>query len=241
MKSHPVITQEAGEDRAVSLDQVRSLIADFCPAAEFRDKRLLLIIPDGTRTAPIGLIFQVLQEQLGAVTRALDVLVALGTHQPMSEAAICRRLDLTPETRRSCYGRVRFFNHAWNDPGALRRVGVISADEIRELSGGLFSLEVPVDVNRLVFDYDAVMIAGPVFPHEVVGFSGGNKYLFPGVAGPDIVNFFHWLGAIITNHRIIGCQDTPVRRVVDRAGSMVSVSKLCICMVVRPDCSLAGL
>src|SRR5690606_29595443 len=80
--------------------------------------------------------------------------------------------------------------------------------------------------------YDAVIIIGPVFPHEVVGFSGGNKYLFPGVAGPEILNFFHWLGAVITNPMIIGHKWTPVRRVVDHAASMVPVEKFCFCLVV---------
>jgi nickel-dependent lactate racemase len=75
----------------------------------------------------------------------------------------------------------------------------------------------------------------------VVGFSGGNKYLFPGVGGPKILNFFHWLGAVVTNPMIIGSKWTPVRKVVDRAGALVKVDKLCFCMVVAPDKSLAGL
>jgi nickel-dependent lactate racemase len=197
-------------------------------------------VPDGTRTAPVGLLFQSLFRQIGEVTRALDVLIALGTHQPMSEKAICQRLEITDTDRGAVYRRVRFFNHAWNDPSALKRIGVISADEIGKLSNGLFAMDVPVDVNRMVFDYDQIIIIGPVFPHEVVGFSGGNKYLFPGVAGPDILNFFHWLGAVITTPKIIGNKWTPVRRVVDRAGSMVGVPKLCFCMVVEGQ-GLAGL
>ena len=80
-------------------------------------------------------------------------------------------------------------------------------------------MDVPVEINRRLFDYDQVIIVGPVFPHEVVGFSGGNKYLFPGVAGPQILNFFHWLGAVVTNPMIIGNKWTPVRKVVDRAGA----------------------
>jgi nickel-dependent lactate racemase len=80
-----------------------------------------------------------------------------------------------------------------------------------------------------------------VFPHEVVGFSGGNKYLFPGVGGPKILNFFHWLGAVVTNPMIIGNKWTPVRRVVDRAGALVKLNKACFCMVVAPDKSLVGL
>jgi nickel-dependent lactate racemase len=75
----------------------------------------------------------------------------------------------------------------------------------------------------------------------VVGFSGGNKYLFPGVGGPQILNFFHWLGAVVTNPMIIGNKWTPVRKVVDRAAAMVNVDKLCFCMVVDTHKQLAGL
>src|SRR4029077_9601477 len=120
------------------------------------------------------------------------------------------------------------------------QIGVIPAEEIKQLTGGLFSMDVPVEINKRVFDYDQVIIAGPVFPHEVVGFSGGNKYLFPGVAGPRILNFFHWLGAVVTNPMIIGNKWTPVRRVVDRAGAMVKIPKLCFCLVVYGQ-ELAGL
>jgi nickel-dependent lactate racemase len=80
-----------------------------------------------------------------------------------------------------------------------------------------------------------------VFPHEVVGFSGGNKYLFPGIGGPKILNFFHWLGAVVTNPMIIGNKWTPVRKVVDRAGGLVQVGKSCFCLVVAPDKSLVAL
>ncbi len=219
--------------------EVESVVARALPFGEHRGQRVLLVVPDGTRTAPVGLMFRVLHRALeGAV--AVDVLVALGTHQPMSEAGICERLELSLAERQGTYGRVRFFNHAWDDPKALRRVGVIGAEAIRELSGGLFEMEVGVDVNRLLFDYDRVVIVGPVFPHEVVGFSGGNKYLFPGVAGAEILNFFHWLGAVVTTPRVIGQVWTPVRRVVDLAASMVQVPKLAFCLVVDPDKTLRG-
>jgi nickel-dependent lactate racemase len=211
------------------------------PASDYRGKRLLLIIPDGTRTAPVGLMFQAIFDQLGSVTRALDVMVALGTHPPMSDVAICERLEISAADRSSTYRDVQFINHEWHNPAALKRIGVIPAEEIRELSGGLFSMDVPVEINRRVFDYDRIMIIGPVFPHEVVGFSGGNKYLFPGISGPDLLNFFHWLGAVITTPKVIGSKWTPVRKVVDRAAAMLDIEKVCIAMVVRPDKSLAGL
>jgi nickel-dependent lactate racemase len=219
---------------------VSEVIAKTCPAESYRGKRVLLIVPDGTRTAPVGLLFQTLHRQVAGVTKAFDVLIALGTHQPMSEAAICGRLEISQAERQQTYGKVGFFNHAWDNPAALRKIGVIAADEIKGLTNGLFAMDVPVEINKMVFDYDQIIIVGPVFPHEVVGFSGGNKYLFPGVAGPEILNFFHWLGAVVTNPMIIGNKWTPVRRVVDRAGAMVGVDKLCFCMVVEGP-ALAGL
>jgi nickel-dependent lactate racemase len=238
MTTLSLVRSEAGP---LSENALADLVAQACPADEYRGQRVLLIIPDSTRTAPIGLLFRLLHRQLGDLARSFDILVALGTHAPMSEAAICQRLEISEADRASAYRRVRFFNHAWDDPRALRRVGLLTAAEIRELSGGLFALDVPVDVNARLFDYDRILIVGPVFPHEVVGFSGGNKYLFPGVAGPEVLHFFHWLGAVITTPRIIGNVWTPVRRVVDRAASLVQVPKTCFCLVVDPDASLAGL
>jgi nickel-dependent lactate racemase len=168
-------------------------------------------------------------------------MIALGTHPAMPAEAINARVEITADERRTTYENVEFINHEWDNPAALKELGSISADEIRDLSGGLFSMAVPVHINRRLFDYDQIIICGPVFPHEVVGFSGGNKYLFPGVAGPGILNFFHWLGAVVTNPMIIGNKWTAVRKVVDRAGAMVTVPKLCFCMVVEGHGALAGL
>ena len=239
--SNELILSLAPADRLVRATQVTEAIARACPEASFRGRRVLLIVPDGTRTAPIGLLFQALHQAIGSAAAKLDVMIALGTHQPMSEEAICQRLEITLDERRGRYGQVEFINHEWDNPAALQEIGTIPADEIRELTGGLFAMDVPVEINRRLFSYDQVILIGPVFPHEVVGFSGGNKYLFPGVAGPRILNFFHWLGAVVTNPMIIGNKWTPVRRVVDRAGAMVRLPKLCFCLVVAPDKSLAGL
>lgn len=236
-----LLSASAQKGSAVSAAQVTDLVAQACPAAEYRGKKVLLIVPDATRTAPVGLMFQTLFQQIGAATANFDILIALGTHQPMSEAAICERLEISAAERATTYSTVRFFNHEWDNPAALTNIGTLTKADTRELSDGLFELDVPVEINKRIFDYDQVVIIGPVFPHEVVGFSGGNKYLFPGVAGPEILNFFHWLGGCVTNPMTIGNKWTPVRRVVDRVGAMVKVSKLCMAMVVRPDKSLAGL
>src|SRR4029077_16326575 len=93
---------------------VAEVIAKTCPAENYRGKRVLVIVPDGTRTAPVGLLFQTLHRQIAGVTKAFDVLIALGTHQPMSELAICERLEISPAQRKETFQRVRFLNHAWN-------------------------------------------------------------------------------------------------------------------------------
>jgi lactate racemase len=241
MKNQSLKSVVAADKEILTADQVSSLVASACPASDFTNQSLLIIIPDGTRSGPIGLVFKEIHRQVGSVARCVDILVALGTHQPMSEASICQRLDITVEERRSRYARVKFHNHCWNDPSGLKDVGVIPASDIRRLSHGLLEMDVPVQINRLIYQYDRVMIVGPVFPHEVVGYSGGNKYFFPGIAGPDIVNFFHWLGALVTNPKIIGHKWTPVRQVVDRAAALVAVEKSCFSLVVTPDKNLAGL
>jgi nickel-dependent lactate racemase len=219
--------------------------------ADLRGRRVLVIVPDGTRTAPVGPVFRAVWEHLRAAgASAVDVMVALGTHQPMSEAAICRRIGISADERAGEFARVRLLNHAWDDPAQLAPLGTLPADEIAALSGGLFSQDVPVTINRAVLGYDRLVIIGPVFPHEVVGFSGGNKYLFPGVSGPEVLNFFHWLGAVITSPRVMGHKWTAVRAVVDRAASLVPVPVTAFCLVVRPhgvqeghhpDGELAGL
>jgi nickel-dependent lactate racemase len=231
----------ASPGESVTPDEIREVVAAACPADAYRGKRVVLVIPDGTRTAPVGLMFKALFAQLGGVVKKLDVLVALGTHPAMTEEGFHRRVEITAAERASTYEDVELINHEWDNPATLRDLGTISSDEIRALSGGLFAMDVPVQINRRVLDYDQIMIAGPVFPHEVAGVSGGNKYLFPGVAGPGILTFFHWLGAVVTNPRIIGNKWTPVRRVIDRAAAMVTVPKLCFCLVVNRGGELAGL
>ncbi|MCK4293384.1 MAG: DUF2088 domain-containing protein [Planctomycetes bacterium] len=184
---------------------------------------MLLLIPDNTRSGPVGEIFKIMYDHLGPKAKAVDCLVALGTHQPMNEEQTCSRLAITLDERRGKYASVKFFNHEWDKPEIFTSIGRISADEIEQISGGLFREEVDVAINKLIFDYDEFFILGPVFPHEVVGFSGGHKYIFPGIAGDEIINFFHWLGAVVTNPVINGNKWTPTRKVVEKAASFLKM------------------
>jgi nickel-dependent lactate racemase len=213
-------------------DDVQQLIAQAFDPLPLDEKRVLVLIPDGTRTAPIPLFFRLLYEHLGHRVERLDYLIALGTHPPMSEEAIDRLVGVPAHERTERYPNVNIFNHHWSDPGMLHTIGVISRQEAELLTSGLLVDEVHVTLNRLIFEYDQLIICGPVFPHEVAGFSGGAKYLFPGIAGPDIINFTHWLGALVTSMGIIGIKDTPVRRIIHRAAAFLPRPLLCLAMVM---------
>ncbi|RME85603.1 MAG: DUF2088 domain-containing protein, partial [Caldilineae bacterium] len=222
-------------DHKLTESEIRSLLSEGLAQADLEGKRVIVIIPDGTRSGPVDLLFRLLHEILGNEVAALDFLIALGTHQPMSEDAILRHLGISAEERAGKYAHVQVYNHLWSDPETFVTVGTIPAAEIEELSNGLFSQEVPVRLNRLIFDYDQILICGPVFPHEVAGFSGGYKYFFPGISGQEVIDFTHWLGALITSYEIIGTKDTPVRATIDRAASFVQVPTLCLCYVVKGE------
>jgi len=223
-----------GSTTAILTDEdVRALLAQACEQLPIAGKRVLVIIPDGTRSAPIPLFFRLLYEQLGQRVARLDYLIALGTHPPMSDEAIDRLVGVSAQERAARYPNVQIFNHHWSQPEMLRTIGVIARAEAAQITGGLLADDVPVTLNRLIFEYDQLIICGPVFPHEVAGFSGGAKYLFPGIAGPQIINFTHWLGALVTSMNTIGVKDTPVRRVIQRAAQFVPRPILCLALVVR--------
>ncbi len=231
-KGHP--------DKYLPEEQINDIVSDAMSDGKLDGQKVLLIVPDHTRTAPIGLMFRSIYAALSDRVKALDVMIALGTHPPMSEAQIYERMSMTRAEHQEKYSDVRFFNHMWKENDALTDLGVIPEEKVEELSDGLFRMEVKLTVNKKILDYDHLMVVGPVFPHEVVGFSGGNKYIFPGIAGKEIIDFFHWLGAVITNPDIIGNKWTPVRRVLDLAASYVPVEKSAFCMVVKGH-ELAGL
>ena len=217
----------------LTVEDVRELLAQASDTLSIDGKRVLVIIPDGTRSAPISLMFRLLYEQLGQRVACLDYLIALGTHPPMSVEAIDKLVGLTEREREQEYPNVHVFNHHWSQADMLRTIGTISSQDAQRLTDGLLVDEVPVTINRQIFDYDQLIICGPVFPHEVAGFSGGAKYLFPGIAGQDIIDFTHWLGALVTSMHTIGIKDTPVRRVIHRAAEFIDRPMLCLALVLR--------
>ncbi len=209
-------------------EDIEEVVEQTLSDINLKGKRVIVIIPDSTRTAPLPLFYRLLTESIGGTAKVLHFLIALGTHPPMDKEEINRLLGRDGGEDE----KFRVFNHCWDNPQQLKRIGGISASEIEEISGGLFREEVEVKINKLIFEYDFIIIIAPTFPHEVVGFSGGNKYFFPGICGEEFLNFFHWLGAVITNPIINGTKYTPVRKIIDMATSMIKIPRVCFSLVV---------
>jgi nickel-dependent lactate racemase len=235
-----MILGSAKEDGFLSEAETRALMAQAVDQARLDGKRVLIIIPDRTRTAPIPMMFRLFYELLQSRVDQLDYLIALGTHKSLSDDSINKLIGVDAQERANRYGQIRIFNHRWDQPETFVSLGQIAASEVLELSDGLMNQSIDVRLNRLIFDYDQLIVCGPTFPHEVVGFSGGNKYFFPGIGGAEVINFSHWLGAVITSYSVIGSKYTPVRRVIDRAASLIDRPKMCFSLVVSGE-DLAGL
>jgi len=222
----------------LSPSEVKTIVAEAIASAPLGNKRVLIIIPDGTRTMPTPMLFKLFRELLEPRVKALDYLVALGTHPLMNDAQLTRLVGHPVVDGKA--GESWVHNHHWENAASFVQLGTIPATEIGKITGGLMSVDVPVTLNKLILDYDHLLVCGPVFPHEVVGFSGGTKYFFPGIAGPEIINFTHWLGAVMTNFNVIGAGYTPVRAVIDRAAAMIPRPASCFALVVTQE-GLAGM
>ena len=227
-----MVVGRGNPDLDIGLEEAKTIIAEGTPPELVTGKKVLVLTPDATRTCPLPRLITAVKEVIGSRAKRLDFMVALGSHHPLDDDQILELYGISPGRKAEEFADNLFLNHRWDLPDTLTKIGTISEEEIEKISGGLFREAVDVDINRAVFDYDLILILGPVFPHEVVGISGGSKYLFPGISGGDFLHFFHWLGAVISCWKIIGRNNTPVREMVNRAAEMVSVPRHCICMVV---------
>ena len=206
-------------------DEIRQVVSTAADELAVDGKRVLIIIPDGTRTMPMPLMFELLQQEIGARAASCDYLVALGTHPLMRDAQLSSLIGQSVVN--GVCGASKVLNHRWDLPETFSELGNIPADEVVRISGGLLDEAIPVRINRMIFDYDQILICGPVFPHEVVGFSGGNKYLFPGIGGPEIIGLTHWLGALLGSYELIGTLSHSSAR-DDRQGSRVCERPGCL-------------
>jgi nickel-dependent lactate racemase len=220
------------EHGVLPTEQVTQFIAEQLAATDLDGKSVCIVVPDGTRTCPLPLLVGAVHAALHGRVSRMTTLIALGTHQPMSEEALARHLGYEVGRLEDTYPDMTVVNHEWWDPATFADLGTIPAARLAELSEGRLTMDVPVLLNKAVVEHDVAIVVGPVLPHEVVGISGGNKYFFPGVAGQEIIDVSHWIGALITSAEIIGTTSvTPVRALINEGAALVPAEKLAFCVV----------
>lgn len=179
-------------------------------------KRAALIISDDyTRHTPVDVIIPILETKLRSVgVERIRVLVALGTHRPMTDseklvrfgADICRRLDI--------------IQHDYKNPRCLLRVG-------------------PATVNRAVLEHDLIIGLGQIAPHRIAGFSGGSKIVLPGVSGSDDIARTHWLGGREPGEKMLGVANNPVRDEMNACAKAVGL-RFIVNAICDPKGNLIG-
>src|SRR5688572_23153033 len=223
-------------------DRIRVTLAEGL-SQKFVGGKILVLIPDHTRSLPLPFLFRSLVDILYD-TKQLDFMVALGTHPSLSEESLNKLVGITAEERATTFKHIGFLNHKWNVSSTLTSLGVIEQDEIKQIAGDNWHSSLPnevdIRINRAALEYDHIIILGPTFPHEVVGFSGGAKYLFPGISGADMINATHWLGALAGVVGTIGIKETPVRAMIHAAAARLKTPLTLIALVVEGK-ELSGL
>jgi len=158
-------------------------------------QRVLILSDDNTRSTPTARILPVVLERLrraGVRAQDIEILIAAGTHRPMTDAEITLKLGV------DVAAQYRVTRHECHNPAALYHAGVSREG-------------IPVWLNRRVREAEFVIGIGNVVPHPHVGWSGGAKILCPGVAGAETVAAFHRVGIEDpTNH--LGRDDAPARQ-----------------------------
>lgn len=225
-----------GPDQVLTDDEIARFVTDHLAAADVDGKRVTVVVPDGTRHAPVAMLTHLVRDALGQRPASIRCVIALGTHDDMSEEAIADLMGYDAGHFAQAYPGWEIVNHKWRDPDTFADLGTIPRETIAELSGGrLTDRDMRVLVNKLVVDTDISLIIGPVLPHEVVGFSGGNKYFFPGLSGHDVIDMSHWVGALITCYDMIGSRGiSPVRQMIDAAAERIPSEKWLLGMIVKP-------
>ncbi|MHC1739828.1 MAG: lactate racemase domain-containing protein [Anaerolineaceae bacterium] len=207
-------------------------------AGNFSGQKVLVLIPDHTRSLPLPFLFKALVEILSDTSK-LSFMVALGTHPPLCEELLNKLVGISAEERLTEFKHIDLLNHAWNDPSALTTLGTMDESEIRTIAGDRWHSSLPsevkIQINRAALEYDHILILGPTFPHEVVGFSGGEKYLFPGISGAEMINATHWLGALGGVVGTIGIKDTPVRKMIHAAAARLDTPVTLIALNVHGE------
>ncbi|HTW06091.1 MAG TPA: lactate racemase domain-containing protein, partial [Acidimicrobiales bacterium] len=234
-----VVSAEAAPGGVLGRDELGGVLFEALEET-VAGERVLVLVPDRTRQVPMATVFPVVAEALHKAA-AVEVMVALGTHPPLGTGEVAKLIGMSG-TAPGPIGALA--NHAWSDPSALEAIGTIAAHRLQDIAGPLWhrSLggDLVVRVNRRALEVDRVVIVGPTLPHEVAGFSGGAKYLFPGISGPEMIDVMHWLGALAGVLATIGRTGSPVRALIDEAAALLPTPTSLVALVTDEAGGLAA-
>ena len=200
------IYRYANSDAGLSMDEIRVALLQSLEGRELH--KALILPPDFTRFhSGAGFITNIYYHALTDAGVQVDILPALGTHVPVSK-----------EQWEAMFGDIpyeRMLIHNWRTD--VTQLGEIPADFISGITEGFWTDPVMAEVNRKVMDesYDLIISPGQVVPHEVIGMANHAKNLFVGVGGSDMINKSHMIGAVYGMERMMGKDNTPVRRIFD--------------------------
>ena len=213
----------AGTPEGFSNEQVRQALMQAFQGLKGRLRKVLLVPPDFTRFhSQAGLITKMLYDWLSPDCR-VDILPALGTHVPVSQADWELMYAGIPlET---------MLTHHWRNE--VRLIGEIPGSFVSAVSGGLMDQAIPVEINRHLLDpsYDLILSIGQVVPHEVAGMANQAKNIFVGCGGTRMINTSHMVGAICGMESFMGQDESPVRALLDYAAEHF-LSRLPLCYVL---------
>ncbi|MEJ8734148.1 MULTISPECIES: lactate racemase domain-containing protein [Mediterraneibacter] len=199
------VTNENGISPAKTMQSVEQLLAQYPDV-----RKVLIIPPDFTRCySYAGEITQILYKKLSPQAQ-VHVMPALGTHMEMD----------AQEKEKMFHGVIpdsAFLVHHWQTDTIS--IGTVPKSVVEEISGGLYSTDIEVEVNEKLIHggYDLILSVGQVVPHEVVGMANYSKNIFVGIGGRQMINKSHMLSAICGMEQALGVADSPARKVFDYA------------------------
>jgi lactate racemase len=185
-------------------------------------RQALIIADDMTRLTPVDRIIPHVLDELnnaGLKDEQITVLIALGTHRPMTDLEIDERFgdDVT--------SRVQVINSPWQDPDQMQDLGVTEHGT-------------PISIARQAIDSDIVIGLGSIVPHHIPGFSAGAKIVQPGISGAKTTGATHFLSTR-TRRSYLGSVENVIRHEMETIAERVGLTAV-LNTVLNQDGHLVG-
>lgn len=175
----------------------------------FGKKKVLIVVPDGTRNAHLKELLPILLEKIRIPSRKIDIIIASGLHSPHT------------------YGQIESLLGS----SVLKTCGVMQHNAFKGpiTNFGVTKYGIPIDLNSNLLKYDYIISIGVIEPHLYAGYSGGAKTIAIGLAGEATVNATHSIKFLDSPAVTIGSlegntfQET-LWHIVERVGPVFSIN-----------------